>query len=96
MPGFNLFLLSIPCMFAGAFLSKELNLHKIGTLVLTFGIMLMCMFWFAGGIITAFKNLEHTPVYQVNDGSNNVKMTLKLGAFSYTVIVPETKEEVAK
>lgn len=64
-----------------------------GMALAVISLILMCLFWFGSGIIAGISQLERTPVVRCADGKGEVRYTLKLGPFGYTVVIPEAGKD---
>lgn len=58
-------------------------LMMMGTFFVSFATM---------GMVGAYKSLEYTKIVQCHDGKDEVYITLRLGPFSYRIVVPEEKK----
>jgi hypothetical protein len=93
MPFFPLFMAVLPCMFAGWYIAEIVGWRLPGAVVLSIGVMLLCMFWFSAGIVASYKTLDLTQLRHFQDGEDDkVHICLKLGPFEYRATALVLKE----
>lgn len=88
----NLLVLSSLCGVVAYLAMNVFGLRGIAVSLATISMCFMCVFWFAAGMLGAYKGIDSCEMHRVEDGKNEVRITLKLGPWGYTVVVPESKQ----
>lgn len=55
-------------------------------------VALLAIMFMAAGMVSGLKQLEYTKFVETIDGKEDVYVSLKLGPFTYTINIPEKKE----
>ena len=81
----------------GFLLGAVLNFTTVGLIACMIANCLLFAFIAVGSVVAFAESLEAAQIYHIEDNEPKVKLTLVLGAFSYTVTIPvkETGRKLA-